>query len=107
MTNNSPFPVYVKEEHSSRTHQVLPGDTWDGRLDGLALPRQRRGQIFKTVTGVDVIVEADGSIRTTAHGVRAWAGQWLLGGWGGRAWLDKRARKGDRGWDELYTRSCT
>lgn len=107
MTNNSPYPVYVKEERSSRTHQVPPGGTWDGGVDGLALPQQRRGYVFKTVTGVDVTVQVDGSIRTSARGLRAWAGQRLIGGWGGRAWIDTRVSKGDREWDELFTRSCT
>lgn len=84
VTNQSAQPIYIKPERGDTPIRVNPGETYKGRQDGIMVPAQKPGKVYKTVDNVDARVDADGEVHPSAHnlqGVVGLAAQVFFGGW--------------------------
>jgi RHS repeat-associated protein len=103
VVNASKCIVFAKDEKSGLAFPIYPGQTWDGPQDGIAVPENRQGSVYKTpgrfgVT-MDVVVSEGGSV--SASGPLSWL-MGLGGGWKDRSWHNDLRTKGDTGWDQLF-----
>jgi RHS repeat-associated protein len=104
--NYSDDTVYYKPENDSSALPIAPHTIYGGTQDGFAIPCLYPGQVFKTITGVDVIIHEDGSIELIAKSEKQAVGQSAIGAWKDLEWnLFLQDVKGDYGWDALFKRS--
>ena len=111
VVNNSEFPIWVKPENNddpkysaTGSYPVKPGATWDKPQDGISVPYSKPNSVYKSVTGVDLTVNSDGSISWSGGGIKGNAGMISIGGWQGRDWLSSLHGRSpsDKGWDNLF-----
>jgi hypothetical protein len=98
--NRSVYPVYAKPEHGNILIKINPGETFKGEHDGIILPAQSPGKVYKTVDHVDVMVDAVGTIHCHAHDLKGAIGQFLIGGW-----LDAQSYNSLREWRKSFEKS--
>jgi RHS repeat-associated protein len=109
--NNCSCTIYVKPDDTSggkpQVVPLAPGQPYPGNQDGVAIPN-RRGEVFKNVDGVDLVVGPGGEISTNTNadlsveGVGRAVGQMLTGGWQDKDFLEGRHQKKDYDWDALF-----
>ena len=111
VVNNSGVTWWVKPENdddknysAKGAYPLKSGCTWDQPQDGISSPHVKPNEVFKNVTGVDIIINSDGSVSTIKDSPREIAGQPVKGGWKGRDWRDGLHDKtpSDDGWDNLF-----
>jgi RHS repeat-associated protein len=104
--NYSDYEVYYKPEETEFAFPIRPRTTYGGTQDGFAIPCLYSGQVFKTVTGVDVIIHEDSSIELIAKSEKQAVGQSAIGGWKNLEWnLFLKEVEKDFGWDALFEKS--
>jgi hypothetical protein len=107
VSNESQETIYLKTESSDRTFPLEPGRTYNGRQDGLVVQGARKGQVYKVVDNINVIVGQNYSIETfaslslsTLDKIQATVEQAIKGGW-----KDKRFNKNHPDWNQLFEQS--
>lgn len=81
VTNMSAYPIYLKPENGYLPIKVNPGKTFKGRHDGIIVPSQKPGKVYKTVDNVDAVVDEDGEIHSSSNDIQGAVGQVIIGGW--------------------------
>ena len=94
LVNNSSHTIFYKPEggeSNGAAIPVLPGEVVMEPIDGVAAPHIRRGEVFKSIDGVSVVVTNDRlDWSYTSTGSLKIIADYLLnrGGWKGKAWHD-------------------
>ena len=89
--NDSNFTISYKPETTQNGQQnngaydLGPQSDLYVPVDGVAAPHVREGEVFKSVTGVQVTV-SNNDVTTNTNGTLQSVGQSLKGGWKGESW---------------------
>ena len=110
--NDSSRTIWVKPEDTTDAIPIPPGSAWPQDQDGLADPDMHPNQVYKSVNGVDLWVNEDGSIDWRTDGEGFWRVRGAFweqfsprGGWKDEDWLKGLHKKKDSGWDNLFKKS--
>jgi RHS repeat-associated protein len=104
VSNRSKTRIWVKPEKTGEAVPVQPGQAFDEDADGVAVPAIHPDEVFKTVDGIETIVNEDGSPSTSGNPLSEVI-QAIRGGWKDAAWNADLNANNDIGWNELFTHS--
>lgn len=103
VTNQSAQPIYIKPERGATLIRINPGETFKGRHDGIIVPAQKPGKVFKIVDYVDARVDEAGEVHPSAHNIPGLVGlavQVVIGGW-----LDAPATGDSQEWKKSFDKA--
>jgi RHS repeat-associated protein len=105
IVNNSNFTVWVKPELTKQAVMLPPKDRYPDPHDGFAIPGARPNEVYKTVQGIDVTINPDGTVTESGGSFTQKIGQFITGGWKDEGWVKGLNERGDDGWNDLHSRS--